>query len=373
MTHVIGRRLTPLMFEQQRREADFRFSLARLREYSEQVALLFGEAVERNSLTRRFGAVIANYFAIIDLRKKLGTFTGTYNQASVLFPYLIAAPFYFAGKFQIGVLTQTAAAFGEVQGALNFFVQYYTYLADFRAVLDRLTSFDQSADQAEVLMSRAPTRPTLARQVSLNAALSLPDGRRIVEVKHLVLAHGVSVLLSGPSGSGKSTMFRAVAGIWPYYEGVIETPKDESIMLLPQRPYIPIGTLAEALAYPSEPNQFSREEMVAALEGARLALFKDKLDEHSHWGQRLSGGEQERVAVARALLAKPDWLFLDEATAALDEKLEAEIYETLKARLPRTTIVSIGHRSSLRAFHEKHLVMQPIEGGLYAPRETAMA
>jgi vitamin B12/bleomycin/antimicrobial peptide transport system ATP-binding/permease protein len=373
VTHFIGQPLTRLMFEQQRREADFRFSLARLREYGEQVALLRGEGLEHASLSRRFAAVFSNFMSIINLRKKITAFTATYGQASVLIPYLIAAPFYFAGRFKIGVLTQTAAAFGEVESALNFFVRYYVYLADYRAVLDRLTSFDAAAAAADELISRPAARPGASAGLSLDVALSLPDGRRIVEAKGVGFAPGVSVLLSGPSGSGKSTLFRAIAGVWPYYDGVIATPKDEAVMLLPQRPYIPQGSLAAALAYPGDVGAFPRPSIEDALVAARLGAFKGRLDEESNWGQRLSGGEQQRVAIARALLAKPDWLFLDEATSALDEKLEAEIYAMLKERLPQTTLVSIGHRMSLQTFHEKHLAMQPAADGVFAPREQVLA
>lgn len=182
----------------------------------------------------------------------------------------------------------------------------------------------------------------------------------------------MSTLLSGPSGSGKSTLFRAIAGIWPHRDGWIEIPREASVMLLPQRPYLPMGKLAAAVAYPREPKVYDRRDMRAALVAARLEPFVDRLDEETNWGQRLSGGEQQRVAIARALLAKPDWLFLDEATSALDEKLEDEIYHMLRERLPRTTLVSIGHRSTLKPLHTRHLVMSANAEGVFAPREEAL-
>lgn len=370
VTHLIGRSLSGLYFERQHREADFRFSLARLREYSEQVALLSGENAEHSSLVRRFGAVIANYLLIVEKRKQLMGFTATYGQLSPIIPYIITAPFYFAGKIQLGVMSQTARAFSQVESALTFFITYYTSLANFKSVLDRLASFDDAIERAAEVGARAPAAERSAvRDIATNdLTLALPDGKRIVEAKRLEFAAGESTLLTGPSGSGKSTLFRAIAGIWPYGEGSVRTPEGARVLLLPQRPYIPIGTLANAVTYPAEPEAFSRQEIEDALEAARLGAFKYRLDEEDSWAQRLSGGEQQRVAIARALLAKPDWLFLDEATSALDEKLESDIYHMLRQRLPKTTTVSIGHRSTLEAFHQRHISMEATAEGLFSPR-----
>ena len=372
-THFIGRTLAGLYFERQIREADFRFSLARLREYGEQIALLSGEDVERASLGRRFGAIVVNYLAIINRRKRLTAFTATYGQLSQIIPYLFTAPFFFAGKIQLGVITQTARAFFTVEGSLNFFINYYTFLADYKAVLDRLMSFDEAADRADLIGEPSTKRIPGANDITMDETLLLPDGRRIVEAKDLTLKKNETVLLSGPSGSGKSTLFRAIAGIWPYSEGCADIPAGARVMLLPQRPYIPIGSLSAAVAYPSEADVYSRADVYAALDTARLAPFKDRLDEENNWGQRLSGGEQQRIAIARAILAKPDWLFLDEATSALDEKIEEEIYRMLAVRLPKTTIVSIGHRSTLEAFHVRHLIMEPTGDGAFSPREKVAA
>jgi len=375
ITHLIGRKLTVLYFDKQRREADFRFSLARLREYSEQIALLAGEKAEQGTLIQRFAGIVFNYLAIVRTRKQLMMFTATYGQLSPIIPYVITAPFYFAGRIQLGVMTQTASSFGRVESALTFFINYYTSLAQFKSVLDRLASFDKAIDSARTtsdggqIVSRGRT-PELALS---DLTLSLPDGRRIVHVDQLALDPGRSVLLTGPSGSGKSTLFRAIAGIWPHVSGAISLPQNARVMLAPQRPYIPMGTLAEAVVYPAAVEDFARSDIEAALVGARLAPFVERLDEDNNWGQRLSGGEQQRVAIARALLAQPDWLFLDESTSALDEKLEAEIYSVLRERLPKTTVVSIGHRSTLLEFHARHIEMQAGADGLFAPRDKVLA
>jgi putative ATP-binding cassette transporter len=368
ITHWIGRALVPLAFARQRYEADFRFSLARLREYAEQVALLHGEAAERGSLMRRFGAVIANYLQIVDRRKKLMAFTAAYGQLSPIIPYIFTAPFYFGGKITLGVMTQTAGAFSRVEGALTFFVNYYTTLAEFKAVLDRLTSFDAAIDAAE---HRAPTMtrregeaPALA-----NVTLGLPDGRRIGRIDALKLAAGQSALLTGPSGSGKSTLFRALAGVWPYAEGEIVAPKD--MMLLPQRPYLPIGSLRAAVAYPGAPDAYDDARIREALIAAKLPGLVERLDESDNWQQRLSGGEQQRLALARALLAKPRWLLLDEATSALDEPTEAAVYAMLKEKLPEATLISIGHRSTLGELHQRRIHLEANADGTFSPREVA--
>ncbi|RNJ51257.1 ABC transporter ATP-binding protein/permease [Methylocystis hirsuta] len=375
VTHLIGRTLTGLYFDRQRREADFRFSLARMREYSEQIALLGGEPAERGALLRRFAGIIVNYLAIVQKRKQLMVFTSTYGQLSPIIPYVITAPFYFAGRITLGVMTQTASAFGRVESALTFFINYYTSLANFKSVLDRLSSFDHAIDTARGQASATQIfSPTDGADIRLRGlTLALPDGRQIVTVDDLTLAAGQSALLTGPSGSGKSTLFRAIAGIWPYASGEVLTPRGAKVMLAPQRPYIPMGALADAIVYPGHVDDYSRADVQEALRAARLAPFVERLDEENNWGQRLSGGEQQRVAIARALLAKPDWLFLDEATSALDEQLEEEIYAMLRERLPGTTIVSIGHRSTLHAFHDRYIVMEPAPGGVFSPRDKVHA
>lgn len=376
ITHLIGRPLASLAFAQQRYEADFRFSLARLREYAEQVALLSGEAAEKVSLKNRFAAIITNYFRIVACRKNLIGFTASYGQLSPIIPYLVTAPFYFAGKIQLGVMTQTARAFGSVDSALNFFVTYYVSLAEFKAVLDRLLSFDAAIDGARGIagLAQRTGAPEEAKHLDIEAAtLRLPDGRDIVKIPSLRLSFAERTLFTGPSGAGKSTLFRAISGIWPFGDGSIELPAGAHVLLLPQKPYLPIGSLRAAVTYPAPQDRYDDAAIRDALAAAKLPDLIGQLQVEDIWSQRLSGGEQQRLAIARALLAKPDWLFLDEATSAVDEEMEALIYETLFKKLPKTTIVSIGHHASVARFHQRRFTMQPAGADIFTPVELHAA
>ena len=365
ITHLIGRSLIKLNFSQQQREANFRFGLARTREYGEQIALLRGEGAEARASKGRFGDVFANYMAIVHVRKLLTAFTFVYRQSSVIIPLVVAAPFYFLGKLTLGALLQVSSAFGSVNENLNFFVNSYTNLAEFKATLDRLTSFDQSIDRANEIKTlpssvRIETSPSPAYSID-SLDLALPSGRPLLHAGPLTLNQGQPTLVVGPSGSGKSSLFRAIAGVWPYGKGAIAAPAQTS-MLLPQRPYIPIGSLREAIAYPAAAAAHADADLVEALTKVGLGALATRLDESDNWQMRLSGGEQQRLSVARALLAKPDWLFLDEATASLDEASEGSLYRTIAEVLPKTTIVSIGHRSTLGAFHSRRIEVRTQEG-----------
>jgi vitamin B12/bleomycin/antimicrobial peptide transport system ATP-binding/permease protein len=355
--------LIHLYFQRQHREASFRFSLARLREYTEQVALLGGEDADQRMVGASFVALIDNYLDLVYRRIRVTAFTQTFGQISPIIPYIFAAPFYFARKIELGVMTQTAGAFAHVANALTFFVNYYTYLAGFKSVVDRLNSFDRAIEQAQSLSDAGPVRIATASgtpRIDLeDIELFLPAGRRVVKMRYLVLTGGERVALSGPSGSGKSTLFRAIAGIWPYGRGQILSPEGIHVMVVPPRPYIPNSTLRAAVTCPAMPGAHSDDDIRKALVDARLGGLVDELDREDVWSQRLSSGEQQRLALARALLMRPDWLFLDESTSAVDEKLEAELYAALAQRLPKTTIMSIGHRSSVVGLHQRHLVMTP--------------
>lgn len=359
-THLIGRPLIRLLFEQQRYEADFRFNLVRVREHSEQIALLGGEAAEAERLSGRFSHVVKNWLGIMSRQKKLTFFTAGYDQASVVFPYIMVAPAYFAGQVQLGALMQTASAFGSVQGAMSFFVTAYSELAEFGAVIRRLTGFDAAI--ANATAAEGPTvevkRETKRSKIDLqDLALRLPDGSPLLSRIQSSLKSGEHVLLTGPSGSGKSTLFRALAGVWPFGSGTVALPDKANLMILPQRPYFPVATLAAAVAYPGLPGSFSREQLTGALTAVGLPALIERLYEENHWNRILSPGEQQRLAIARALLQAPDFLFLDEATASLDEPSEALLYRMLHERLKNTTIVSIGHRSTLEAFHQRRVAL----------------
>ncbi|HEV2553743.1 MAG TPA: ABC transporter ATP-binding protein/permease [Bosea sp. (in: a-proteobacteria)] len=375
IAHAIGKPLISLEFEQERREANFRFSLARLREYSEQIALMRGEASEQRHLSGRFGDIVENFYRLVWARLRLGSFTYSFNQANVVVPYILLAPHYFSGRITLGIMTQVAGAFDRVQTAMSFFIDRYQAIASYIASINRLTSFEAAIAEAQAATAGEAGLHRLSgpdADVHIGATtLTLPNGAPIVRVDSLDLGQARRTLVVGPSGSGKSTLFRAIAGIWPFGEGQVGIPADAEIMLLPQRPYLPQGTLRSALAYPAEAGAYDDAAIREAMDKVRLGHLRDRLDEIDFWGQRLSGGEQQRLAVARALLAKPDWLFLDEATASLDEKLENEIYATIDEILPQTRVISIGHRSTLREMHDVVVTMEPNPDGTYTPRMPA--
>jgi putative ATP-binding cassette transporter len=366
ITQLIGRRLSGLYFRQQAVEANFRFGLARVREYSEQIALLKGEAREVAHAGTVFEDIFMTIRRIINVRVWLIAFNSFYSLISAIMPYVIVAPYYYLKKVTFGQFNQAADAFGNVNTQMNFFVDRYIGLADFSATVARLTSFDEAFARAMASQSRSPrveTRRSTGEALAIpDLELALPDGRKLARIGNLMLVPQESTLVVGPSGAGKSTLFRAISGLWPFGAGEILQPAYAKLMLLPQRPYIPIGPLRDALAYPSASSAFAEEELRDALTKVGLGAWLDRLDESDNWQMRLSGGEQQRLAVARALLAKPDWLFLDEATASLDEDSEAEIYRVIARALPNATIISIGHRSTLSAFHKRRIELKTREG-----------
>ena len=376
LTHLIGYKLVGLNFMQQRYEADFRFNLVRVRENSEQIGLLEGEKAETDRLLDRFGRVVMNWHGIMTQTKRLTFFTAGYRQVSTVFPYIVVSPAYFSGAMQLGGLMQTASAFSSVQNALSFFINTYSQLAEWAAVIERLDGFDTAVSAARAAAVTPPVIEVRSaggkRSLDIGTlAVRLPKGAPLVDADEVSIAAGDRVLLAGPSGSGKSTLFRAIAGIWPFGSGVISVPADAEVMLLPQRPYFPVARLSSAIAYPAEPGTFDDETIKAALVAVGLPAMTERLDEEAHWNRMLSLGEQQRLGLARALLHAPDYLFLDEATASLDEPGEAELYRLLQERLPRTTIVSIGHRSTLAGFHSRRMTLVR-DGDRYRLRETLL-
>ncbi len=359
LAHLVGRPLIALNFNQQKVEADFRFALVRLRENVEGVALYGGEADEKRGLTERFQALMRNWWGIMVATKRLTFFTAGYSQVAVVFPFVVAAPSYFGGAIPLGGLTQTAGAFAQVQGSLSWFVDNYARLTEWGATVQRLTGFWAAVEAARAAVARGEgvrAAPTDAPDLTLEEMrLALPDGRALLRVDHATIAPGERVLIAGPSGSGKSTLFRAIAGIWPFGAGRVRVPASGTALFLPQRPYLPLGTLRRAICYPRDTAGFEEAEVHAALKAAGLGPLIPRLEEEANWAQRLSGGEQQRVALARALLLKPGWLFLDEATASLDPEGEARFYRTLRERLPETTLVSIAHRPAVADYHDRAL------------------
>jgi len=362
LANKIGKPLIGLNFNQQRYEADFRYSLMRFRENMEGVALYRGEEDELRGFRTRFNGIYLNWWAIMKRQKQLTWFTSGYGQLAVIFPFVVAAPRFFSGAIALGGLMQTASAFGYVRESLSWFINVYTSFAEWKATVDRLSGLhhaieaskrDQQKDRGVELVSGTHGSLKLDR-----LELALPTGEKLVSGASLEISHGSRVLIQGPSGSGKSTLFRAIAGIWPFGQGRILQPANFDRLFLPQRPYFPLGTLREAVCYPARSEAFTDSEIGESLTAVGLPHLVVRLDESADWSTQLSGGEQQRVAFARALLEKPAWLFLDEATSSLDDASQAALYQLLTDRLTHTTIVSIAHRNDLARFHGQRLELQ---------------
>jgi vitamin B12/bleomycin/antimicrobial peptide transport system ATP-binding/permease protein len=378
LTHLIGWRLIPLNFQQQRVEADFRFNLMRTRENAEQIAALHGEAAERERHLGRFGPVITNWLAIMQRTKLLTFFTASYSQVSVIFPYIVVSPAYFSGAMQLGGLMQTGSAFKSVQDALSYFISSYRTIAEWRAIVERLSGFEEAMAAGRAIAVTPPfieseTTPRSGSGFAVkHLDVRLPDGHPVVSADRIALGAGERVLVTGPSGSGKSTLFRAITGIWPFGSGHVTVPADAKVMLVPQRPYFPVAPLAAAVAYPAKAGTFDDARIADALVAVGLPELVGRLGEEAHWNRMLSLGEQQRLALARVLLHAPDYLFLDEATASLDEAAEAALYRLLQDRLKGTTVISIGHRSTLGAFHGRRVELVPDAAASFRVREVPL-
>ena len=380
LTHLVGRPLAALNFRQQRVEADFRYALVRVRENVEGIALYHGEKEEQELLYERFSSVIGNWWAIMRRLRWLNALIAGYSQLASIFPIVVAAPRYFFGTMELGDLMQTVGAFGQVQGAMSWIIDQYSAnnpnevsLVRWRSIVERLSTFDRAVVVARATAEKISVNDSPDGSVQLrDFTISLPDGAKLLSDADVVLEPGHSVVISGRSGSGKSTLFRAIAGIWPFGEGRVQRPS-ERCMFLPQRAYLPLGTLRHVVAYPYPPEAYTKQEVADAMAAVGLEALVPRLDQDELWAQQLSGGEQQRVALARALLAKPDWLFLDEATASLDPEAEQELYRVLREKLPHTTLVSIAHRTSVAAFHDRHLELRRAEGKVGTLEPVALA
>lgn len=358
LTTRIGNPLIRLNYEQQKFEADFRYHMVRLRENGESVAFYRGEGPESAGLVARFMHIYRNYRQLMKFEKRLSWFQSGYGQLAVIFPIVFAAPRYFSGQIHLGGLTRTTSAFDKVQSSLSFFVEKYTYLAQWNAVVQRLVGFKAHMEAVEKL--RPECRRTESADGALhieNLTLRLPAGRVLLQDLRLDLEAGGSLLITGASGSGKSTLLRALAGIWPFVSGTVAAPQARRLFL-PQRPYLPLGTLREVLFYPQAEAAASDDEIRTVLEKCRLTRLADSLDAVDDWARILSLGEQQRIAFARVLLVKPAWVYLDEATSALDEPAEAAMYALLCSELPQMAVVSVGHRSTLKRYHAKQLQLE---------------
>lgn len=356
LTMKIGNPLVRLNFNQQRYEADFRYSMVRLRENSESVAFYKGEAVESAGFLNRFTNVFKNYWQLMKYEKRLSWFTSGYEQLAIIFPLLMAMPRYFSGAIQWGGIVQISSAFGRVQDALSFFVTSYTSIAQWLAVVKRLASFVEHMEAVENVGGDVNIAEANVGQLVISELnVRLPDGRVLLNNLNLQIKPGDSILVSGPSGCGKSTLLRTISGIWPFGSGSIVTPSGGRKMFLPQRPYLPLGTLKAAVLYPQAENMAADETVQAVMRRCRLEDLTDKLHEEADWSHILSLGEQQRLAFARVLLLKPEWIFLDESTSALDELTEQLMYRLLKTELPEASLISIGHRSTLNMYHAQKL------------------
>lgn len=359
ITHKVGKKLVSLNFVQQRYEADFRFSMMRLRENAESVAFYEGEKQEGEVFKKRFALLLENFWKIVQKQKQLVWLNSGYSQIAIIFPFVVCIPRYLKKEITLGGLMQIATAFGRVQDSLSYFVDMYSSLAQWQAVVDRLIGFGLHMTEVEIAKPQVNLKRvrTEANEVIVrNLNLELPNGAILLKDINFGLQPGTNVLVKGASGSGKSTLLRAIAGIWPYVSGEIELPAQEKIMFIPQKPYLPLGTLRDALLYPGT-RQKTDEELVSLMNDCKIVSLAESLDVEADWSHVLSVGEQQRLAFVRTLIYEPDWLFLDEATSALDEATEEEMYRLLSKRLKRTTVVSIGHRSTLNKFHTLEIIL----------------
>ena len=353
--HLVGKKLIRLNFDQQRYEADFRFSMMRVRENSESIAFYRGEMAEGVGFKERFANVIKNYWGLMRRTKLLNFYVNGYGQLAIIFPLIMAAPRYYAGEMALGGLMQTISAFGRVQDALSFFVESYSSIAELAAVIQRLSGFTEHMEESARVTSEIARNEHSDDMLALqHLSIHLPDGVPLLTSCTLRFAHSSHVLVTGASGAGKSTLLRALAGIWPYGSGTIDLPHGAKRLFLPQRPYLVLGSLRRALSYPRTAAA-SDDEIVRILKLVGMDHFAARLDDVDDWSRILSLGEQQRLAFARILLIRPDWIFLDEATSALDEAREHALYQLLYQELPNASIISVGHRSTLFALHDREL------------------
>jgi putative ATP-binding cassette transporter len=349
----VGWPLVSKNYFRQRFEADFRFGLIRVRENAEAVALYRGETEEAAQLGGRFQRIRDNWWGIMRTTKSLNLVSTFYSQFANIFPFLMAAPRYFSGAITLGGLMQISSAFGQVQGALSWFISAFSDLAEWKASVNRLAGFHAAVDAAHeeregVLVTANNVGAILIDRLILN----VPNGPALTQELTADIQTGQRILVAGPSGCGKSTLIRAIAGVWPYGAGSIEVPQQWKLLFLPQKSYLPIGTLRAAVAYPASENTYTDLAIKHYFDLCKLSHMKKFLEHSDNWSQRLSPGEQQRLAFVRALLTRPDALFLDEASSALDTETEELVYQLILQELPEAVIVSVAHRESVAKYHK---------------------
>ena len=374
LTYKVGNKLVGLNFVQQKYEADFRFAMMRMRENAESVAFYSGEGHEGGVFKKRFSLLLNNFWSIIKKQKQLTWLNSWYSQIAIIFPLVVAMPRYLAKEITLGGLMQISSAFGRVQESLSYFVDMYSSIAEWQAVVERLTGFGLHMQQvkqenAQQDLQRKPGASDAI--VATDMDVTLPDESAVLQNVSFTLEPGMNVLIKGVSGSGKSTLRRALAGIWPYVKGTLEIPAEDKLMFIPQRPYLPLGTLKESLLYPGTETR-TDEELKQLMEDCCIGYLYEKLYLEADWSHVLSVGEQQRLAFVRALIYKPVWLFLDEASSALDEETEAKVYTLLMEEAPQTTLVSVGHRSTLNKYHQKVLYLDKETHSLYWQESTPL-
>ena len=374
LTHRVGRSLVSINFDRLRFEADFRYGLVRFRDHVEPVALARGEDVEHEGARRRFRSVILNWWQLIIAQRNLTLLTSGIGQANGIVPLLVAAPAFFAGRMTLGAVTETQISYGQVSGALSWFVDAYQEIAAWRASIERLATFAETLDATREQLCRGDgirVETGAADALSfVHLALSRADGQVLAEDVNATVQAGQKVALLGPAGLVKTTLFRAVAGIWPFGKGSIELPAQAYPLFLPTQPYLPIGTLREAISYPSQAGTFTDAQITTVLHLLDLDHLTTRLDDSEPWDEQLSGDEQQRLTFARAFLHEPDWIVMDDATGALDEEMEKRVYELLQQRLPKTTVLSITNRATVAPYHQQRWAMVPGDGG-HAVLESA--
>ncbi|WP_432717036.1 ABC transporter ATP-binding protein/permease [Haemophilus haemolyticus] len=352
----LGRPLISLNFINERLNANYRYSLIRIKEYAESIAFYAGEKVEKNQLYQQFNAVIHNMWVIVFRTLKFSGFNLVVSQVSVVFPLLIQVGRYFEKQIKLGDLMQTLQVFGKLHSNLSFFRNTYDSFAGYKATLDRLTGFSYAIEMVNH-ESQAQIHNHPTDVIFKNLSVKNPLGHTLVENLNITLPQGSSLLIQGKSGAGKTTLLRTIAGLWSYAEGEVICPTN-SQLFLSQKPYVPQGNLMSALTYPNKPDNISHTKAVEILNKVQLGHLAEQLEKEQDWTRILSLGEQQRLAFARLILHKPAVAFLDEATASMDEGLEFAIYQLLKQELPKTTLISVGHRSTLKALHQQQLALQ---------------